>query len=387
MWFFDSPKIVHGEGALSYLTRLQGQRAFIVTDPNLRKLGFADRVAQALAQAGLKVRIYDDVEPEPSLETVRRGAQAMQEWRPDWVVGLGGGSALDAAKAMWVLYERPDIAPNAINPVEPLGLRKKARMVAIPTTSGTGSEATWAIVLTDTQAQRKLALGSRECTPDIAIVDPAFVLDLPPRLTADTGVDALTHAVEGYTSKWRNDFSDGLCLQAVRLIFRYLPRAYTDGKDREAREHMHNAATIAGLGFINSLTGLAHGLGHPLGAVFKVPHGRAVGLLLPYTIEFTATAVGERYADLAAAAGLGTVSAEEAGYRLAEAVRDLLQQLEQPTTLQALDIDAQALETHLPKLVADAEKDPETVTSPRIPDDTEIERLYRYALEGRRVDF
>ena len=387
MWFFNSPEIAYGEGALGYLAQLQGRRAFIVTDRNLRRMGFADRVARELNQAGIETRIYDDVEPEPSLETVQRGAQAMRDWAPDWVVGVGGGSVLDAAKAMWVLYERPDIAPDAINPLEPLGLRQRARMVAIPTTSGTGSEATWAIVLTDTQAQRKLGLGSRECTPDIAIVDPELVADLPPRLTADTGMDALTHAVEGYTSRWRNDFSDGLCLQAVRLIFRYLPRAYAEGQDREAREHMHNAATIAGLGFINSMAGLAHGLGHALGAVFKVPHGRAVGLFLPYTIEFAAQEVAERYADLMTAAGLGTPPAEEAGSRFAEAVRDLLKRLEQPTTLRALGIDTQMLESRLTKLVADAESDPSTVTSPRIPDDKEIERLYRYALEGRRVDF
>ncbi len=387
MWFFNSPEVVYGEGALSYLAEIQGRRAFIVTDRTMRDLGFVERVTQELTRAGMEVQVFDGVEPEPSPQTVRAGAAPIQDFQPDWIVGLGGGSVLDAAKALWVLYEQPDIVPEAINPVQPLGLRARARMIAIPTTSGTGSEATWAIVLTDTQAQRKLGLGSRECMPDIAIVDPSLAAAMPPRLTADTGMDALAHAVEGYTSRWHNDFSDGLCLKAVRLVFEYLPRAYENGADMEAREHMHNAATIAGLGFINSMAGLAHGMGHPLGAVFKVPHGRAVGLFLPYTIEFAAGAVGRRYADLAHTAGLDVAVESQAAAVLAKGVRDLMRRVEQPTTLSELGIDADALEQKLPKLVSDAENDSQTMTSPRIPSDIDLERMYRCAQTGRAVDF
>ncbi len=181
---------------------------------------------------------------------------------------------MDAAKAMWILYERPDMDPEGINPIEILHLRRKARLIAIPTTSGTGSEATWAVVLTNLAERRKLGLGSREDLPDIAIVDPSFVLGMPPRLTADTGMDALTHAFEGCTCVYRSEFTDGMCLVASQLVFGFLRRAYRDGSDLEARTKMHYAATIAGMGFGNSMASLAHGLGHSLGGVFHVPHGR-----------------------------------------------------------------------------------------------------------------
>jgi len=174
MWFFNSPEVVYGEGALSYLAEIQGRRAFLVTDRTMGELGFVARVTQELARAGIDVQTYDAVEPEPSPQAVRHGATLMLDFEPDWIVGLGGGSVLDAAKAMWVLYERPDMRPEAINPIERLGLRERARMIAIPTTSGTGSETTWAIVLTDVEGQRKLGLGSRECMPDIAILDPSL---------------------------------------------------------------------------------------------------------------------------------------------------------------------------------------------------------------------
>ncbi len=271
----------------------------VISDANLVKLGMVERIRTALEPSGMDVQVFHDVEPDPSLETVRKGAEFLLQHNPQWIIAVGGGSVLDAAKGMWVLYERPDMDPSGINPIETLHLRQKARFVAIPTTTGTGSEATWAIVLTDSAERRKLGLGSRETMPDIAILDPELVATLPPRLTADTGLDALTHAVEGYTSSFHNDFCDGLCLQAARLIFEYLPRAVADGSDLEARTHTQNAATIAGLGFGNSMAALAHGMGHALGGVFHVPHGRAVALFLPYTIEFTARRRLLRYQELA----------------------------------------------------------------------------------------
>ncbi len=235
---------------------------------------------------------------------VQRCAAALAQHQPDWIIGLGGGSCMDAAKAAWLLYENPGIEPASVNPFDQYTLREKAKLIAIPTTSGTGSEATWYAVLTDTVEQRKVGVGTRGMLPDYAIIDPVMVMSLPPSITADTGLDALTQSIESYQSTWRNDFSDALCLHAVRLIFEYLPRAYADGSDREAREHMHNAATIGGIGFGNSQATLAHCMGHALGALFHVPHGRAVALFLPYTIEFTANGGGSRYADIARALGL-----------------------------------------------------------------------------------
>jgi len=389
MWYFSSPQIIFGEQALSHLERLSGARAAIVTDANLVRLGIVARIQQALAPSGMQTLVLDGVEPEPSLETVRAGAAELLRFAPQWIIALGGGSVMDAAKAMWILYERPDIAPEAINPIEPLGLRAKARLVAIPTTTGTGSEATWAIVLTDPVERRKLGLGSREALPDIAILDPELVAQLPARLTADTGLDALTHAVEGFTSTFHNDFSDGLCLQAAHLVFEYLPVCVRGGADLEARGHLQNAATIAGLGFGNSMAALAHGLGHALGAAFHTPHGRAVSLFLPYTIEYSLR--GEpgstRYAPLAHFLGLPCASEAEAGAALAAAIRRLQVEVGQPLTLAELGIRASELEAELDLLVSNALNDTQTVMSTRIPEDADLRRLFRAALSGDTIDF
>jgi len=387
MWYFDSPKIVFGEGALAHLQEIGGHRAFIVSDENLVELGFVRAARDHLTKAGVESTVFSQVEPDPSLETVVRGAQAMADYGPDWIVGLGGGSCMDAAKAMWVLYERPDIKPEGINPIEPLGLRQKARLIAIPTTAGTGAEVTWMLVLTDSKDDRKLGLGSRENMADIAIVDPSLSKGMPRRLTADTGLDALTHAVEGYSSSWGNDFSDGLCLKAADMVFRYLPRAYEDGSDEEARERMANAATLAGLGFGNSMAALAHSMGHALGGVFHTPHGRAVGLFLPYTIEYAASENPSRYAEMARYLGLPTPSEAEGASSLVRSIRGLLERVGQPTSLREVEIDRGAFEERTEKLIENAENEATTVVHPRIPSAEELERLFVYAYEGREIDF
>ncbi len=387
MWYFDSPKIVFGEGALAHLQEIEGRRALIVSDENLVALGFVEAAQAHLAKAGLESDVFSQVEPDPSLETVIRGARAMADYRPDWIVGLGGGSCMDAAKAMWVLYERPDVKPEAINPVETMGLRQKARLVTMPTTAGTGAEVTWVIVLTETQEERKLVLGSRENMADIAIVDPDLSKDMPPRLTADTGLDALTHALEGYACTWGNDFSAGLCIKAAEFIFRYLPRAYEDGSDEEAREKMANAATLAGLGFGNSAAGLAHSLGHALGGVFHTPHGRAVGLFLPYSIEYAAHENPGCYAEVARYLGLPARTEMEGAKNVVRAIRGLLEHLEQPLSLREVGIEREAVEARIDKLIENAENEATTVVHPRVASADEIERLFMYACEGREIDF
>ena len=358
MWFFTCPHIVHGVDALEYLNDLPGKRAFIVTDPVLHSLGYTERIAGHLKTAGIESTIFAEVEPEPSLQTVRRGVELMRQVEADWIVGLGGGSAMDAAKAIWALYERPDLEPETISPTYRLNL-SKVKMIAIPTTAGTGSETTWMIVLTDAEEHRKLGLGNHELTPTLAIVDPSLTMQLPARITADTGIDALTHAIEGYTANYRNDFTDGLCLTAAKLVFTYLQRAVADGAhDAEAREHMANAATIAGMGFGNSWAALAHSLGHSFGGYFKVPHGRIVGLFLPYTMEFTANAGAGRYGELARHVGFTDSADEAAGTQLlVEKVRELERAVGQPMTIADLGISAADLEAALPKLVEHAEMD------------------------------
>lgn len=387
MWFFNAPEIVYGEDALSYLDDLPGQRAFIVTDATLDQLGYSARILEHLQRAGIEAMVFAQVEPEPSLQTVALGAQQMAHYGPDWIIGLGGGSALDAAKAMWALYERPDLTPEIISPTYRLGV-SKARLIAIPTTSGTGSEATWMVVLTDREQKRKLSMGNRELTPSLAIVDPALTLALPAGITADTGIDALTHAIEGYTNNWHNDFCDGLCLKAMQLVFDYLPRAVVDGiHSLEARERMANAATLAGLGFGNSFAGLAHALGHSFGAFFKIPHGRTVGLFLPYTIQFTANLGDGRYPDLVRFLRLPVESEVESGLVLAGAVQALEGKIGLPTRIADLGITRPLFEEALPVLVSNAENDNSILAAPRVPDTVEMQWLFEYAYEGKQVDF
>ena len=387
MWYFVSPQIVFGKGALGALDELEGQRALIVTDANLVELGLVEKVQTHLDKAGIETRVFDEVEPDPCVQTVHRGAEVAEAYRPDWIIGLGGGSPIDAAKAIWILYERPDLDPAEFNPFVDLGLRQKARLITIPTTSGTGAEVTMGIVLTDNEEQRKMGLGNRENVADIAIVDPAMSAMMSPQLTADTGLDALTHAVEGYTCTWHTDLTDGLCLNAVRLIFEYLPRAVADGSDMEARERMHNAATCAGLGFGNALASMAHAMGHTFGAVFHVPHGRAVSIFLPYTIEFAAGQAPERFARLAVLLGFSQVADAGAARVLAGRIRDLCREIGNPITVAEAGVERPAFETQLEKLIDDASNDTQIVAAARDPSYDELRQLFNYAYDGRPVDF
>jgi alcohol dehydrogenase class IV len=387
MWYFKSPEIVFGEGALEALDELEGQRALIVTDATLVELGVVDRVKTHLDKAGIETHVFDAVEPDPAVQTVRQGVEIAREFGPDWIIGLGGGSPMDAAKAIWVLYERPDLHPAEINPFITLGLRQKARLITIPTTSGTGAEVTWGIVLTDSEEQRKMGVGNRENAADIAIVDPALTVGMPPRLTADTGLDALTHAVEGYTCAWHTDLSDGLCVHAVRLILQYLPRAVADGSDMEVREKMHNAATCAGLGFGNAMASMAHSMGHALGAVFHIPHGCTVGIFLPYTIEFFAREAPERFAELATLVGVSDAGGEQGARALARRIRDLCREIGSPISVNEVGIERADYEAQLDKLVEDAFNDTSILTAARAPSYDELRQLFLYACEGRAVDF
>lgn len=389
MWYFVVPQVVFGEDALGHLAELKGRSAFIVTDKNIVQLGFVDRVREQLGLAGITTTgVFDEVEPDPSLQTVDRGTEMIRQFEPDWLVAVGGGSVMDAAKAMRVQYERPDIKAEEINPfISNLGLGAKCKFVCVSTTSGTGAEATFAIVLTDESERRKLSLINREIGPDIAIVDPGMALAMPPDITAYTGMDALCHAVEGFTCTWKNDFSDGLCIKAIQLVFQYLGRAVKDGNDMEARERMHNAACIAGIGFINSLSSVAHAAGHSLGAVFHVPHGRAVGLFLPYTIEFIGESGEALWAEIVHSLKLEIASNEKAASVLAKAIRDLARSIGEPLSLQELGIQSDELDSSMQKLIDNTMADGSLIVSARVPSEGETERLFSYAYEGRSIDF
>ncbi|MGQ9641404.1 MAG: iron-containing alcohol dehydrogenase [Candidatus Bathycorpusculaceae bacterium] len=387
MWWFQSPKIAFGEDALEALKDLEGKKAYIVTDKAIKSLGYVDLISKYLRETGFEVEVFDEVKPEPSLEDIIEDAKTLSKFAPDWIIGLGGGSCMDAAKAMWVLYERPDIKLADISPLIKLGLRKKARLICIPTTSGTGSEVSWVTVITDEKEHVKMELASRELYPDISIVDPKLTASMPKKLAAYTAIDALINASEAYVSQWKNDFSDALAVKAAQLIFKYLPRAYKNREDDEAREKMHNAATMAGMAYSNSQVGVSHSLGHAFGAVFKIPHGLATGVFLPYSIEFNAKEAAERYWELAEAIGIKAESAEEAVGRILAAIKDLMETVELPLSIKEMGIKWEDYQGRLDELVMKAEMSTCNFVNPRVPTSEELRKLFIYAFEGRSVDF
>ncbi|MCB0071379.1 MAG: iron-containing alcohol dehydrogenase [Caldilineaceae bacterium] len=386
MWYFRSPQIVFGEDSLEELGHLGATRALIVTDAVLRELGLTDQVTAHLSVDAIKV--FADVEPEPSLQTTQRGADIACAFNPDLILAVGGGSVIDAAKAIVLLYENPGIDLEGIMPWMELA-PQKARFVAVPTTSGTGSEATMGAVLTDIASKRKVTGVHPRLLPELAIVDPAMTRKLPPAITAATGMDVLTHAVDAYGSTYANDFADACALKAVELVFTYLPRAVADGAtDLEAREHMANAAAIAGLAINTSNISLAHALGHSFGAFFKKPHGMVVGLFLPYTVEYNLNADPGRYVDLARVARLtDSHDGAEGGRALVAAIRTLAAEIGQPTSIAALGIDAADFAAALDTLCDNAVSDMSIISSQRPVDMDELRRLFEYAYAGKPIDF
>ena len=300
-WYKVPAKIYFKRGALEQaLAELQDKkRAYIITDKTMEQLGHVRKVVDVLENLGIKVRVFADVVPDPDIANVTKALSIANTWQPDVLIGLGGGSAMDAAKMVWLMYENPntsfeDIAMRfmdirkRIYAAPPLG--KKAVMVSIPTTSGTGSEVTPFTIITDEKSGTKYAITDYALTPDMAIIDPEFVLHMPKTLTAYSGLDVLTHAVEAYTSIFSTNFTEGQALEALRLVFKYLERSYNKGaKDIPAREKMHYAATIAGMAFANAFLGLNHSMAHKLGAMYHIPHGLANAFLLPYVIDYNAT--------------------------------------------------------------------------------------------------
>jgi alcohol dehydrogenase class IV len=388
MWELAFPRtVVIGEDALGYLKTIEGKKALIVTDKIIHKLDFMQKVVDYLKEAGVQSQVFDDVEPEPAIETIVRGAEFAKKYGPDWFIGVGGGSCMDAAKAIWVVYENPSIPVDAINPLSKLGLRKKARLICIPTTSGTGSDATWATIITNVKDERKMELSSKEIVADISLLDPELPKGMSPKLIAGTGLDALTHGIESYVSQWRNDFSDVLAIGSIQMVFKYLPRSYRNPEDKEAKEKMHNAATMAGMSFGNSQAGIAHAMGHSLGAIFHIPHGRSVGLFLPSSIEFSAKQALDRYAVIAREIGIVAKTDEEAVGKLVDAVKRLEHEVGEPATLKEAGINRKDFEARLDDLAARATNSNCAFMNPRVPDTEEAKKLFTYVYEGKKIDF
>jgi acetaldehyde dehydrogenase/alcohol dehydrogenase len=349
--------------------------------------------------------VFSDVEPDPSIETVMAGAERMRAFEPDVIITLGGGSAMDAAKGMWVFYEHPDLEFHGLKQ-KFLDIRKrvfkypklgnKAQFVAIPTTSGTGSEVTSFSVITDKENNVKYPLADYELTPDVAIIDPVYVKTVPPSVTADTGMDVLTHAIESYVSVMANDYTDGLAMKAIQLVFEYLPKAYKNGNDELAREKMHNASTIAGMAFANAFLGINHSLAHKLGAEFHIAHGRANTILMPHVIRYNAKKptkftsfpkynhfrADERYAEIARMLGLPAKDTEQGVESLAQAIIKLAKELNIPMSIEACGIDKKDFEAKVDLLADRAFEDQCTTANPKLPLVTELAEIYRLAYKG-----
>ena len=389
MWYFSNPFLVFGDGALDYLDQVKMNKVFIVTDKIMQQLGFVEKIVKKLKD--IPYQVYDEVEPDPSTQTVEKGAKLCQKFAPDLIIGLGGGSVMDAGKGVWFLYERPNDPIDSVNPFTYYeNFPSKAKYITIPTTSGTGAEATWAAVLTDTAQRRKVFPTSRQIIPSIAIIDPIFALKMPPALTAATGLDALTHSIEAYLSAWKNDFSDAYSIKAIEFIFKYLPRAVENGEDAEAREKMHNAATMAGLSFGNSQATFAHSIGHSIGSLFHKPHGACVGMALPYVMEFSrnnGTNVVEFLSDIGRRALLMTGTDEEISEQLILKVRNFIKEIKSPLTIPELGISKSEFDEYLPTLVKFTSEDAVISMSNPMPNDDQIEKAYHYLWEGKRIDF
>ena len=390
VWWFAVPKVVFGEDALSELEQLAGTHAFIVTDKIVSKFGYPEKIDKILSARQWSVAVWDNAEPDPRVSTVKEAAEAMRRFGADTIIAVGGGSVMDTAKAAWVLYEHPDTLLEAVTPLQPLNLRHKAKLVCIPTTAGTGSEATKAIVIREDVTGRKFATNNPEMCPDLAILEPAFVKGLPKDLTAYTGMDALTHAVEAYVSVWKNDFSDACTLQAVKMVFEWLPKSVQNLGDLQAREKMLVAADLAGMSFSNSQVALGHSLGHSLGSVLRVQHGLAVGLSLPITIEYNCKGnptAAMQYAELGSLLGVKRTDAELAARAFAKKIRQLQKTVGFPLSLKQAGVSKESFEKGLDKLVQYAMMDSSITMNPRDTDSDRIRKMYEYMYLGKPIDF
>ncbi|MGU8943560.1 iron-containing alcohol dehydrogenase [Clostridium perfringens] len=385
---FTLPRdIYHGKDSLEVLKSLEGKKAFIVIGGgSMKRFGFLDKVLSYLKEANMETKVFEGVEPDPSVETVMKGAKEMEEFNPDWIVSIGGGSPIDAAKAMWIFYEYPDFTfEKAIVPFGLPKLRRKAKFVAIPSTSGTATEVTAFSVITDYKAKIKYPLADFEITPDIAIVDPSLAETMPEKLVAHTGMDALTHAIEAYTASLRSNFTDPLALKAIEMVNMHLVNSYKG--DMEARGEMHEAQCLAGMAFSNALLGIVHSMAHKVGAVFHIPHGCANAIFLPYVIKYNRKACEDRYAQIARHIGLKGESERELTDAIIDLINKFNKELNIPSSMKEYGIEEDDFKANLKFIAHNAVLDPCTGSNPREIDDETMEKLYTYAYYGSDVDF
>lgn len=410
-WFKVPSKIYFEPNSIQYLKSMQGlEKVMIVTDLSMLKLGFVQKIIDVLNRRANKVdvRIFSSVEPDPSIETARAGAEIMREFKPDSIIALGGGSPMDAAKVMWLMYEQPEIAFEDVKQkfldirkraVKIPSLGKLAQMICIPTTSGTGSEVTPFAVITDHSVGKKYPLADYAFTPTVAIIDSELTRTLPPFITADTGLDVLTHATEAFVSIVASDYTDGLALQAIKLVFKYLERAHKDGKnDDEARDKIHNASTIAGMAFANAFLGINHSLAHQIGGMYHTVHGRANAILMPYVIKYNGTIPGklsvwpkytdykadQKYFEICQALGLPAKGPQDAAQVYAQACYDLATRLGIKMSFKEQGIDEKEWLSNLNRVAMNAFEDQCTPANPRLALVKDMEEILRKAYYGEK---
>lgn len=393
---FTLPRdLYHGKGSLEELKNLKGKKAIIVVGGgSMKRFGFLDKAVSYLKEAGMEVQLFENVEPDPSVETVMKGAKAMREFEPDWIISMGGGSPIDAAKAMWAFYEYPETTfEDLITPFNFPTLRTKARFCAIPSTSGTATEVTAFSVITDYEKGIKYPLADFNITPDVAIVDPALAETMPQKLTAHTGMDALTHAIEAYVSTLHCDYTDPLALHAIKMIHNDLKKSY-DG-DMEARDRMHNAQCLAGMAFSNALLGIVHSMAHKTGAAFSgghIVHGCANAMYLPKVIKYNAKndEAKKRYGEIAQFIGLKGDSDDALVDALIKEIQAMNASLNIPSCIKDYEggiIDEKEFMDKLSDVAALAISDACTGSNPRIPSQEEMEKLLKACYYDEEIDF
>ncbi len=363
---FTIPRDVYfGEGTLENLKDLKGSKAVIVIGGSaVKRNGALEKVENNLREAGMETLLIEGVEADPSVDTVLEGVKIMQEFEPDWIIGLGGGSPMDAAKAMWIFYEHPEFTfEEAAKPFNLPELRKKARYAAIPTTSGTGSEVTSFAVITDSKTGVKYPIADFNITPDIAIVDTDLAQSMPSKLVAYTGMDALTHSLEAYVSTMSNDITDALAMKSIEMIQNDIIKSFEGSK--ESRANMHISQCLAGMAFSNAILGIVHSMAHKTGKIFSVPHGCANAIYLPIAIEFNAEIASDKYADVAKRLGLKGSDNKELVVSLIQFVKDLNASMNIPTSLKEFGLDEQVFLDNLESISLNAVNDPCTGTNPR----------------------
>ena len=379
---FQVPRtIVHGVDSLEYLKNLEGKKAVLVTGGHsMKKFGFLDQAKKYLEEAGMEVMILDGVEPDPSVKTCLEGGKKMEEFGPDWIIPIGGGSAMDAAKAMWIFYEHPGYSFEKLAAFDNPPLRTKAKMACIPSTSGTASEITAFSVITDTEKEIKYPLVHPDFVPDVAICDPVIASKMPPLITAQTGMDVMTHAVEAFVSTAADDYTSPLAIRAIELVFGNLKKAYDNGEDIDAREKMHDASTLAGMAFSNASLGIVHSMAHKIGGIFHLTHGEANAIMLPYIIDYNRKST-DRYDELEKILGIDDIAEEirnlNASVGLTANIKDGKNTvIEEDKFLEVLD-----------KMSENAFKDACTLTNPRETSPEDIKKIYEAAYYGKKIDF